>query len=87
MSVKMTVSPLPSSDENRPEVKHAREVDRLKAQCNECKLWKPKTPTKDCAIREKLVQKDSEVGWKNKHLFLHKDGKCKMFQSKEKGIL
>lgn len=71
------------SDEDRPEVRHAREVDRLKEQCNNCKLWRPNTPTKDCAVREKLVTKDSEVGWKNKYLFLTDGNTCKMFQRKE----
>jgi len=80
MPVKIEVTPL-LNDEDRPEVKHAREVDALKAQCDKCKLWKPKTPTKDCAIRKKLITDDSEIGWKHRHLFLN-GLKCKMFQEK-----
>lgn len=81
MAVEMRVNKLPD-EEDRPEVKHAREVDRLAEQCSICKLRKPNTPTKDCAVRIKLVVQDSEVGWSKKHLFLHTDGHCKMFQMK-----
>lgn len=70
------------SDEDRPEVKHAREIDRLAQQCSVCKLRKPSTPTKDCAVRLKLVVNDSKVAWKHRHLFLHSNGHCKMFQEK-----
>lgn len=81
MPVEMRVNRIPD-DEDRPEVRHAREVDKLKEQCDRCKLKRPDTPTKDCAIRVKLVVDDSEVGWKHRHLFL--DGlKCKMHQPKE----
>mgnify|MGYP006988837256 CR=1 FL=1 len=80
MTVEMTIGE--SDFERNPKTKHIREIDALKAQCDICKLWKPKTPTKDCAVREKLVQKDSEIGWKNKHLFLNTNGRCKMFQEK-----
>ena len=69
------------SDEDTPEARHAREVDALKAQCETCKLWKPKTPTKDCDIRRKLVKDDSPVAWKHRHLFLT-GNKCKMYQVK-----
>ena len=79
--LEIRVSKVPS-EEDRPEVKHARAVDALKAQCDVCKLNKPKTPTKDCAVRIKLVVNDSEVGWKHKHLFLANNGRCKMFQEK-----
>lgn len=81
MVVQMSVSKRPS-EEDRKEVKHAREVDYLAAQCDVCKLKKPNTPTKDCAIRIKLIVDDSPVGWEKKHLFLHTNGHCKMFQEK-----
>lgn len=84
---KMTVEIRISNLDDSPETKHAWEVDSLKAQCENCRLWRPSTPTKDCAVREKLVQKDSEVAWKNKHLFLNPNGKCKMHQPKETRIL
>lgn len=74
-------------DDDNPSIKHAREVDDLKEQCETCKLWKPSTPTKDCAIREKLVKKDSEVAWKNRHLFMHANGRCKMHQPRERKLL
>lgn len=80
--VEIKLKKLPD-DEDRPEVRHAREIDRLKQQCDVCKLWRPTTPTKDCAVREKLVTKDSKVAWDKKHLFLHSNGHCKMFQPKE----
>ena len=81
MPVEMEIRKLPN-DEDRPEVRHAREVDRLAQQCSICRFWKPNTPTKDCAIREKLVQKDSKVAWDRKHLFLYSDGHCKHFDEK-----
>jgi len=80
MPVEISIEKLPE-DDDRPEVKHAREIDSLKEQCDGCKLNKPNTPTKDCAVRIKLVVEDSDVGWKHRHLFLEK-GKCKMFQEK-----
>lgn len=82
MPVEMRITKTPDP-EDTPETRHAREVDALKEQCDKCKLWKPNTPTKDCAVREKLVKKDSEVAWKNRHLFLSNNGRCKMFQAKE----
>lgn len=78
--VRISLNKIPS-EEDKPEVKHAREIDILKEQCNQCKLWRPSTPTKDCAVREKLVKNDSEVAWKHRHLFLN-GLKCKMFQKK-----
>lgn len=66
---------------NTPKERHAREVENLAAQCNRCKLWKPKTPTKDCDVRRKLVTQDSEVAWKHRHLFFN-GNKCKMFKEK-----
>jgi len=80
MVVEMSIHKMPD-DEDRPEVKHAREIDKLKEQCDRCKLKKPNTPTKDCAVRLKLVVNDSEVGWKHRNLFLN-GIKCKMFQEK-----
>ena len=80
MPVEMKTSKLPS-EEDRPEVRHAREIDNLKMQCDRCKLKKPNTPSKDCAIRIKLIVNDSKVGWKNKHLFFNQPGNhCKMFK-------
>lgn len=81
MSVQIKLTPIDADD--GPETLHAREIDALREQCDKCKLWRPSTPTKDCAVREKLVRKDSEVAWKNKHLFLHANGRCKMHQPKE----
>ena len=81
MSLEMKITEI-SSEEDSPKVKHAREVDRLKQQCDVCDMNRPKTPTKDCAIKHKLVINDSEVGWKHKHLFLHTNGHCKMFKEK-----
>ena len=81
MVVEMKLKKLPD-EENRPEVRHAREVDKLAQQCSICKLRRPNTPTKDCAVRIKLVVNDSKVGWDRKHLFLHANGRCKMFQEK-----
>lgn len=81
MVIQMKTSKIPSVEDD-PEVKHARQVDNLRQQCIVCALNKPKTPTKDCAIKHKLVINDSKVGWKNKHLFLHSDGHCKMFKEK-----
>lgn len=80
MVVEMSIHKMPN-DEDRPEVRHAREIDKLKEQCDRCKLKKPNTPTKDCAVRLKLVVNDSEVGWKHRNLFLN-GIKCKMFQEK-----
>lgn len=82
MPVEMKINKLPD-DEDKPEVRHAREVDMLNQQCHVCKLRKPDTPTKDCAVRIKLVVQDSKIGWDKKHLFLHSNGHCKMFQPKE----
>lgn len=79
--IEMTTRKIPSEEDNL-EVKHARELDALRQQCDICKLNKPKTPTKDCDIKIKLVINDSKVGWKHKHLFLHTDGHCKMFKQK-----
>ena len=76
--MEMTVSRLPSEEDN-PTFKHAREVDAVRMQCDICDLNRPKTPTKDCAIKHKLVIEDSEIAWKHKHLFLV-NGKCKMFK-------
>lgn len=56
---------------------HARKVDNLREQCSTCKLNKPDTPTKDCAVKIKLVVNDSDVGWKHENLFLDA-GRCKM---------
>ena len=80
---KMTVEIRLKSDpnEDRPEVKHAREIDAVKAQCDRCKLRRPDTPTKDCAVRLKLVVNDSDVAWKHRHLFLN-GLKCKMYKEK-----
>ena len=80
--VTMEISKKPD-DEDRPEVKHAREVDALREQCDKCKLYRPSTPTKDCDVRRKLVKEDSEIAWKHKHLFMHSNGHCKMFKIKE----
>lgn len=80
MVVEMSIHKMPD-DEDRPEVRHAREIDKLKEQCDRCKLKKPNTPTKDCAVRLKLVVNDSKVGWKHRNLFLN-GIKCKMFQEK-----
>lgn len=80
--MEMTIHKLPD-EEDRPEVKHAREIDALKEQCGICKLYKPSTPTKDCDVRRKLVKEDSPVAWKHKHLFLHTNGHCKMHRPKE----
>lgn len=67
--------------------KLARNVDKLKEQCEECKLGKkPIGPKSGCDIRKKLVIDQSEVAWKHKHLFL-KDGNCKMFQPAKKKLL
>ena len=78
MPVEMKMTPKPDA-EDRPEVRHARKVDNLKEQCKTCKLWKPKTPTKDCDIRRKLVTDDSEVAWKHRHLFFT-GNRCKMYK-------
>ena len=81
MSLEMKATKLPS-EEDTPKVKHAREVDKLRQQCDVCDMNRPKTPTKDCAIKHKLVINDSEVGWKHRHLFLNVNGSCKMFKEK-----
>lgn len=60
---------------------HARKVDDLREQCSACKLNKPGTPTKDCAVKIKLVVNDSPVGWKHEELFLD-HGKCKMWKER-----
>ena len=60
---------------------HARKVDDLRDQCSTCKLNRPGTPTKDCAVRIKLVVDDSPVGWKHEDLFLD-HGRCKMRKEK-----
>lgn len=79
MVVEMKVSKVQENKEQR----HIAERDNLAQQCSICKRRKPETPTKDCDVRVKLIVKDSEVGWKHKHLFLHTDGHCKMFMPKE----
>lgn len=80
MVIQMTTSKIPTVEDD-PKVKHAREVDAIRQQCDICELNRPKTPTKDCAIKHKLVINDSEVAWKHKHLFLSQ-GHCKMFKGK-----
>lgn len=65
-----------------PQEVHAREVDNLREQCERCEMNRPKTPTKDCDVKIKLVQKDSQVAWKHKHLFFN-GNKCKMFKEKK----
>lgn len=68
--------------------KLARNVDRLKEQCEECKLGKKDIgPRSGCEIRKKLVIDQSEVAWKHKHLFFDGNGKCKMFQPKKASVL
>ena len=59
----------------------AREIDSLKKQCAECKLYKPHMTT-DFRIRVNLIVKDSPIAWKNKHLFFV-NGSCKMFNPKK----
>jgi len=78
--VEMRATKTPNIEDD-PKVRHAREIDALNAQCGRCKLKRPDTPTKDCAVRIKLVVDDSEVAWKHRHLFLN-GRKCKMFQEK-----
>ena len=80
MPIQMTTSKMPNVEDD-PKVKHAREVDAIRQQCDVCALNRPKTPTKDCAIKHKLVIEDSKVAWKHKHLFINM-GHCKMFKAK-----
>ena len=82
MAVEIRTHKLPS-DEDKPEVKHAREIDKLNSYCMQCKLRRPDTPTKDCAVRIKLVVEDSNVAWRNKYLFFDDNGICKMFAKKD----
>ena len=83
MAVEMRTTKIPE-DGNAIAVRHAREMDALRQQCNICKLKKPNTPTKDCAVRIKLIVEDSKVAWKHRHLFFHSGpgNHCKMFQEK-----
>ena len=65
--------------------KRADAIDALRKQCEECKLGsKPIGPKSGCEVRKKLVIDQSEVAWKNKHLFFDANGNCKMLQKKEK---
>lgn len=59
----------------------AREIDNLKKQCDDCKLHKPHMTT-DCRIYVNLVQKNSPIAWKNKHLFIA-NNQCKHFVQKK----
>ena len=59
---------------------HEKDRANLKGQCIECRLNRPATPTRDCEIKKKLIDHDSQIGWKNKHLFLNERGMCKMFK-------
>lgn len=65
-----------------PAEEHAREVDRLKLQCDVCRLYKPNNVHGGCEVRYKLVSQDSPVAWKNRHLFFRDNGDCKMFSPK-----
>lgn len=59
----------------------ADDIDALRRQCEECKLGKkPIGPKSGCEIRKKLTIDQSEVAWKNKHLFFDDKGRCKMFR-------
>ena len=65
------------------EERKARMVDALKEQCSECKLGlKPVGPKSGCEVRKKLVIDQSDVAWKNKHMFFDGGGTCKMFKQK-----
>lgn len=63
-------------------------IDALRKQCDECKLGKkPIGPKSGCEVRKKLVIDQSEVAWKNKHLFFDNKGTCKIFKPRKESIL
>lgn len=68
--------------------KRADAIDALRRQCDQCKLGaKPIGPKSGCEVRKKLVIDQSDVAWKNKHLFFDDKGMCKMAQPKKAGVL
>jgi len=70
-----------SIDPNRAEL-HAMRKDMLRRQCETCKIGDKMGPKSGCEIRKKLIIDDSQVAWKNKHLFFDDKGKCKMYKEK-----
>lgn len=80
MPVKMSTSEIKMS---KAEI-HAKDVDALKAQCDNCKRYKPDNVHGGCEIRYKLIVEDSNVAWKHKQLFFNFPGmKCKQFSRKK----
>ena len=59
----------------------AMKQDKLKEQCDSCKLYKKDNKHGGCEIRYKLISQNNDVAWKNEHLFLN-NGSCKQFKEK-----
>jgi len=57
----------------------AAEQDRLNEQCSHCKKGGKIGPRSGCEVRKLLLIDRNKNAWKNKHMFLEDNGRCKLY--------